>query len=41
MFLSEPKNDSSRPGLWWFFGAADNIRLPAYNAVKLAEKLLS
>ena len=41
MFLSEPKNDPSRPGLWWFWGAADNIRLPAFNAVKLAEKLLS
>ncbi len=41
MFLSEPKSDPSRPGLWWFFGAADNIRLPAYNAVKLAEKLFS
>ncbi len=39
MFLSEPKSDQARPGLWWFFGAADNIRLPAYNAVKLAEKL--
>jgi len=40
MFLSEPQPDPSRPGLWWFFGAADNIRLPAFNAVKLAEKLL-
>lgn len=40
MFLSEPKSDPSRPGLWWFWGAADNIRLPAFNAVKLAEKLL-
>lgn len=39
MFLSEPQPDSSRPGRWWFFGAADNIRLPAFNAVKLAEKL--
>ena len=41
MFLSEPSPEPSRPGLWWFWGAADNIRLPAYNAVKLAEKLLS
>lgn len=39
MFLSEPQPDPARPGLWWFFGAADNIRLPAFNAVKLAEKL--
>jgi len=40
MFLSEPKPDA-RPGFWWFWGAADNIRLPAFNAVKLAEKLFS
>jgi len=40
MFLSEPDPDPSRPGLWWFYGAADNIRLPAFNAVRLAEKLL-
>jgi len=40
MFLSSPKRDPSRAGLWWFFGAADNIRLPAHNAVKLAERLL-
>jgi len=39
MFLSEPTSDPARPGLWWFFGAVDNIRLPAFNAVKLAEKL--
>ncbi|HJZ65410.1 MAG TPA: Asd/ArgC dimerization domain-containing protein [Candidatus Acidoferrum sp.] len=40
MFLSEAKLDPSAPGLWWLFGAADNIRLPAFNAVKLAERLL-
>src|SRR2546430_3774656 len=39
--LSAPEPDASSPNLWWFFGAADNIRLPAFNAVKLAEKLLS
>jgi aspartate-semialdehyde dehydrogenase len=36
-----PEADSSDPNLWWFWGAADNIRLPAYNAVKLAEKLIA
>ena len=29
----------AQPGSWWFWGAADNIRLPAANAVKLAEML--
>src|SRR5262249_51490460 len=38
--LAAPATDSSDPNLWWFWGAADNIRLPAFNAVKLAEKLL-
>jgi aspartate-semialdehyde dehydrogenase len=38
--LAVPEHDPSKLGAWWFFGAADNIRLPAYNAVKLAEKLL-
>ena len=37
--LAQPEADPSRPGSWWFWGAADNIRLPAWNAVKLAEKL--
>ena len=39
--LSAPEPDASSSNLWWFFGAADNIRLPAFNAAKLAEKLLS
>ncbi len=38
--LSKPHADRLLPGTWWFWGAADNIRLPAWNAVKLAEKLL-
>jgi aspartate-semialdehyde dehydrogenase len=38
--LSKPKADQLQPGNWWFWGAADNIRLPAWNAVKLAEKLV-
>jgi|SRR5690242_6463367 aspartate-semialdehyde dehydrogenase len=37
--LAQPKLDPVHPGTWWFWGAADNIRLPAWNAVKLAEKL--
>jgi aspartate-semialdehyde dehydrogenase len=38
--LAFPENDSAKPGTWWFWGAADNIRLPAAAAVKLAEKLV-
>jgi aspartate-semialdehyde dehydrogenase len=38
--LSKPEADQLQPGSWWFWGAADNIRLPAWNAVKLAEKLV-
>jgi aspartate-semialdehyde dehydrogenase len=37
--LATPQPDPAQPGTWWFWGAADNIRLPAANAVKLAEKL--
>jgi hypothetical protein len=40
IFLSQPEHDASEMNAWWFWGAADNIRLPAWNAVKLAEKLL-
>jgi aspartate-semialdehyde dehydrogenase len=38
--LAPPRPDPSTPGTWWFWAAADNLRLPAANAVKLAEKLL-
>ena len=38
--LGVPQADATVHGTWWFWGAADNIRLPAWNAVKLAEKLL-
>jgi len=38
--LAPPLPDSSAPGAFWFWAAADNLRLPASNAVKLAEKLL-
>jgi aspartate-semialdehyde dehydrogenase len=37
--LGIPQSDPLNYGTWWFWGAADNIRLPAWNAVKLAEKL--
>jgi aspartate-semialdehyde dehydrogenase len=39
MFLRAPEKDSSRAGAWWFFGAADNLRLPAWSGCKLAEWL--
>ena len=37
--LGVPQSDPCVYGTWWFWGAADNIRLPVWNAVKLAEKL--
>jgi len=37
--LALPESDSAQRGTWWFWGAADNIRLPAATAIKLAEKL--
>jgi aspartate-semialdehyde dehydrogenase len=37
--LASPSADANGE-TWWFWGAADNIRLPARNAVKLAEKLV-
>src|SRR5262249_44930611 len=40
ILLADPHADPAAIGTWWFWGAADNIRLPAANAVKLAEKLL-
>jgi aspartate-semialdehyde dehydrogenase len=39
--LSIPEDDPAQPGTWWLWGAADNIRLPAAIAVKLAEKLIA
>lgn len=38
--LAPPAADPARPGAFWFWAAADNLRLPASNAVKLAESLL-
>jgi aspartate-semialdehyde dehydrogenase len=37
--LAYPERDLHTAKRWFFWGAADNIRLPAWNAVKLAEKL--
>jgi aspartate-semialdehyde dehydrogenase len=39
VFLRGPEPDASREGTWWFWGAADNLRLPAWSACKLAEWL--
>ena len=38
--LADPEADPAELGTWWFWGAADNIRLPAATAIKLAEKLV-
>jgi aspartate-semialdehyde dehydrogenase len=37
--LALPESDPAQPGTWWFWGAADNVRVPAFTAIKLAEKL--
>lgn len=39
LFLSEPRADLPRAGAWWFWGAADNLRLPAASGIKLADWL--
>jgi aspartate-semialdehyde dehydrogenase len=39
LFMGEPRADLSRAGSWWFWGAGDNLRLPAANGIKLAEWL--
>jgi len=39
IFLRAPEPDTVRPGGWWFWGAADNLRLPAWSGSKLAEWL--
>jgi aspartate-semialdehyde dehydrogenase len=38
--LAIPESDPGQPGAWWFWGAADNVRVPASTAMKLAEKLV-
>jgi len=37
--MSEPRADLSRAGAWWFWGAADNLRLPAASGSKRADWL--
>jgi aspartate-semialdehyde dehydrogenase len=37
--LALPEGDPPQAGAWWSWGAVDNIKLPATNAVKLAERL--
>lgn len=37
--MARPESDPSAPGTWWFWCAADNVRLPAARAAQLAEKL--
>jgi aspartate-semialdehyde dehydrogenase len=39
--LATPQLESGSTISWWFWAAADNLRLPAANAVKLADKLLA
>ena len=39
LFMNEPRADLSRAGAWWFWGAADNLRLPAASGIKLADWL--
>jgi aspartate-semialdehyde dehydrogenase len=39
--LAVPEDDPAQPGTWWLWGAADNIRLPAVTAIKLAEKVIA
>lgn len=39
VFLRAPEPEVSRRGGWWFWGAADNLRLPAWSGCKLAEWL--
>ena len=38
--LALPESDPAQPSTWWFWGAADNIRLPAATAIKLAENIV-
>jgi aspartate-semialdehyde dehydrogenase len=39
VFLAGPEPDLARQGIWWFWGAADNLRVPAWSGCKLAEWL--
>jgi aspartate-semialdehyde dehydrogenase len=39
LYLSEPRPDTARENCWWFWGAGDNLRVPAASGIKLAEWL--
>jgi aspartate-semialdehyde dehydrogenase len=39
--MARPELDPSAPGSKWLWGVADNLRLPAANAVRIAEELLA
>ncbi len=39
VYLREPQPENAREKSWWFWGSGDNLRVPAWNAVKLAEWL--
>ncbi|HTV60283.1 MAG TPA: Asd/ArgC dimerization domain-containing protein [Verrucomicrobiae bacterium] len=39
--LAVARPDDLHPSSFWFWGAADNLRLPAGNAVRIAEELLA
>jgi len=39
LLFGEPRADLSRTGAWWFWAAADNLRMPAASGIKLAERL--
>jgi aspartate-semialdehyde dehydrogenase len=39
VFLRVPEADRARAGAWWFWGAADNLRVPAWSGCKLADWL--
>lgn len=39
--LAFPDAGLAQASSWWLWGAADNVRLPAVSAVKVAEKLLA
>jgi aspartate-semialdehyde dehydrogenase len=39
VYLREPQPEMAREKSWWLWGAGDNLRVPAWNALKLAEWL--
>jgi aspartate-semialdehyde dehydrogenase len=39
VMMREPERDAMNQRAWWFWGAADNLRLPAWSGCKLADWL--